>query len=228
MSSKQGQSCPNLPQIPTPGWFPFQNHPIKSPTCPQLVASCPFMGKGGGKRKAKDVLYGHKPTLLSLGAAAGQGWWLWQIFVPWLLYRGFATLSACARTLRAAVTVPKALSSNQLPPQCTNRGDHPALAWEEPVPSVPSTAGQCPHGKAVPGGLSPLSPHHFHTRASCHRGVGGSGSNSWEALESQARAQLTEELFGKQSLSFHQPQKQGNVSRGTGGRGICSPVPLRE
>lgn len=78
----------------------------------------------------------------------------------------------------------------------------------------------CLHGKPVPAGLSPLSPHSFSRGAgagggsstSCHRGLGGSGSNSWEASENQARAQLTEEILGNKAFPFSSSRNQGNVS----------------
>lgn len=134
---------------------------------------------------------------------------------------------------------PQTPELNPLPAHCMDRTHHPALAWEEQVPSDPITAGECPHGKPVPGGLSPLSPHHFYSgfwgqprkgrqQDQLPQGAGVSGGNSWEASESQARAQLTEELFGKQSLSFHQLQKpdQGKCELRHQGKGNLFLPPL--
>ena len=83
-----------------PAVFPFNTDPLQLPVCPQEVASCPFTGSGGGKRKPRpQVLYRYKNTLLSLWVLQFRRGGNGSFLSPWLLYRSIATLNALVRNL---------------------------------------------------------------------------------------------------------------------------------
>lgn len=156
------QSCPNLPQIPSPSCLPFQNDPLKSPTCPQVLASCPFMGKGGGERKPRMFFMDANPPRWAFGHCR-SGVVAMADFCPLVALQKLCHPPCLCQDPESSSDRPQTPELNLLPAHCMDRTHHPALAGQEQVPSDPTTAGECPHGKPVPGRLSPLSPHHFYS-----------------------------------------------------------------
>lgn len=134
-----------------------------------------MMGKGG--EKGRQGCSWWIQTVLSLGVLAMAD------FCPLVALQELCHPQCLWQGPESSRDHPQSPELRPPPPHCRNGGTTlPWLGGESPVSpaqlgSVPTMAGQCPHGKPVPAGLSPLSPHHFYTgaggsRTSCHRGVG--------------------------------------------------------